>query len=121
MISDNEACFIAICLETFFHGKISVLYAFKLSLAKEFQLFPRGLGLYSGIFVLYLQHPPDRSSRRPIIVFYVLCLLYVLSTATVVIDLLSLILGVSNNSVCKKFLYISCVVADQYTIASTSN
>ena len=107
MLSYNEACFIAMSLETFFYGKIPVLCALNCTvvpLLKKFQLFLGGLGLYAGIFVLYLQRPPDKS--RPIIVFYVLCLLYVLSTATVVIDLLSLILAVSKQFlICKNFIF----------------
>jgi hypothetical protein len=58
-----------------------------------------GLGIYSGIFAMYLQCPL-KEFRTAIIVFYVLCLLYVLSMATVVIDLLKIILEVSNNSIC---------------------
>ena len=49
-------------------------------LAKEVEFFP-GPGLYSGIFAIYLQCP-KKDSRAAMIVFYVLCLLYVLSTAT---------------------------------------
>ena len=74
------------------------------SLAKEVQLFP-GLGLYSGIFVIYLQCP-SKESKTAIIVFYVLCLLYVLSTAPVVCDALSAILAVSNNNICKNIFFI---------------
>ena len=43
------------------------------------------------------------------IIFYVLCLLYVLSTATVVCDLVNIILGlyldVSNNPICNLNIY----------------
>ena len=114
MIAFNEleVLFIAICLEGFFYDKISVLCALACTLAKEVQLFP-GLGLYSGIFAMYLQCA-SKDSRTAIIVFYILCLLYVLSTATVVSDLLALILEVSNNFVCKKFFFISCAVAYQH-------
>ena len=67
------------------------------TLANEVQ---HGLGIYSGIFAMYLQCPL-KESRTAIIIFYVLCLLYVLSAADVVSDLLSRILEVSNNSICK--------------------
>ena len=67
-----------------------------------YRLFP-DLGIYSGIFVIYL-HFALKDSRTTTIVFYALCLLYVLSTVTVVCDLLSSIIdsdAVSNNSICK--------------------
>ena len=70
-----------------------------LYLAKEVQLFP-GLGLYSAIFVIYL-HGPTKESRTATIIFYVICLLYVLSTASLVGDLIGGIFQsypvVSNN------------------------
>ena len=43
------------------------------------------------------------------IVFYALCLLYVLSAATVVSDLATLILQVSNNPICKNIIFLSVV------------
>ena len=46
------------------------------------------------------------------ILFYALCLLYVLSTATVVIDLVTIILQVSNNPICKNIIFYqlcSCI------------
>ena len=66
--------------------------------AKEIPLFP-GLGIYSGIFDIYLQ------CRTTTIIFYAPCLLYVLSTATVVCDLLVAIIHVSNNSICKYTIF----------------
>ena len=48
-------------------------------------------------------------ARTATILFYVLCILYVLSTATFVIDLLTFILEVSsNNPICKNNVFISC-------------
>jgi hypothetical protein len=78
-------------LEMFFFGKISVLCALN---AKEVQPF-FGLGIYSGIFAIYLRCPL-KESRPAIIVFCVLCVLYVLSMAIVVFDLLKFV-TVSNN------------------------
>jgi hypothetical protein len=99
MITPADLTVIRLCLEGFFFGKISVLCALTCTLAKEVQSF-LGLGIYSGIFALYLQCPL-KESRPAIIVFYVLCLLYVLSMALVVSDLLEAIVVVSNNSICK--------------------
>ena len=55
-------------------------------------------GIYSGIFIIYLQFAKSKTA-----VFYVLCLLYVLSAADVVSDFIDLMFGiygyVSNNSI----------------------
>ena len=72
------------------------------SLTKEVQLFS-GLGVYSGIFVLYLQCQSNKStSKTTTIVFYAVCLLYALSTVDFISDLVALMLEVSNNSICSK-------------------
>jgi hypothetical protein len=104
MILGYEWDIISLYLEGFFFGKISVLCASTCTLAKEVQLF-LGLGIYSGIFAIYLQCP-SKESRTAIIVFYVLCLLYVLSMATFVIDLLVVVLDVSNHSICKIIIFM---------------
>ena len=66
------------------------------TLTKEVQLFP-GLGLYSGIFALYLQCPSKKFTTT-IILFYAVCLLYVLSTVSFIGDLVGYIIEVSNKS-----------------------
>ena len=64
---------------------------------KQVQLFP-ALGVYSGIFAIYLQWPSNESrTRTPNVVFYILCILYVLSAVTFVCDLLQIELGVSDK------------------------
>ena len=100
MITLQEAFYIGLCLEGFLYGKLSVLFALTyITLVEEVQLF-YGLGLYSGLFALYLQGP-SKTSRMATIVFYALCLLYVLSIVQLVSDLVSFILEVSNkNSIC---------------------
>ena len=76
------------------------------SLAKEVQLFP-GPGLYSGIFVIYLQCPSTKC-RKTIIILYALYLLYVLSTVNFVTDFVEIVLNVSNNStICKNIIFLS--------------
>jgi uncharacterized membrane protein len=71
---------------------------------------------------MYLQRPPNNSTgRTATIIRYALCLLYVLSTVTVVVDLLSVILTlVSNNSICKNHIIflISCAGKFHFTIAN---
>ena len=87
---------------------MSVLCALTCTLAKEVQLFP-GLGIYSGILAIYLHYALTRrkESRTTTIVFYALCLLYILSTATVVCDLLVYIVEVSNKSTSKNNFFLS--------------
>ena len=85
-------------------GSSTVSYAFltctvSYTLAKEAQLFPRHLGLYSGIFAMYYLQSPSKKSGTAITLFYAVCLLYVLSTATFVSDLVALIFFVSNDSI----------------------
>jgi hypothetical protein len=82
-----------------------------------FNLYPSkelspGLGLYSGIFAMYLQRPLNNTTgRMATILFYAVCLLYVLSTVAVIVDLLSIILTlVSNNSICKNIIFFISVV-----------
>ena len=91
----DEAAVISVCVEGFLYGKSCSVTC---TLAKGVQLFP-GLGLYSGIFAMYLQCPSKRSGTA-LILFYAVCLLYVLTTADFVSDLVALIIFVSNNSIC---------------------
>ena len=74
------------CLEGFFFGMISVNY--QAQIAKAVQHFPIP-GLYSGIFAIYLQHCASQQSadRAKNILFYALWMLYALTTATIIIDI----------------------------------
>ena len=92
-------------VEWFLYGKISVLCALTCTLAKEVQLFP-GLGIYSGIFAIYL-HCARKESRETTTIVYALCLLFVLSTGVVIGDLLQYIFEVSNNSISKNIIFLS--------------
>ena len=80
-----------------------------LLVAKGILLFS-GLGLYSGIFALYLQCA-SKTPRTATIAFCALCLLYILSTVTYVADLVKFILEelllVSNHSssICKNIIF----------------
>ena len=83
-----------------------VLCTLTCTLSKEVQLIPGrrdGLGIYTGIFAMYLQYPPNKT--RTTIIFYALCLLYVLTTATIVADLVVVTFQVSDNSVCKNIIF----------------
>ena len=63
---------------------------------------------------MYLHCSPNKSGKA-IILFYALCLLHVLSTATVVSDLVSniMVFQVSNNPIYKNIIFISCAVEYQ--------
>ena len=101
MISSEEWDILIMCFEGFLFGKVSFPCALTCTPAKEVQLFPGLLGIYSGIFAIYIKLQfTSKDSRKTTVVFYALCLLYVLSTATVIIDFLVEIIGseVSNNS-----------------------
>ena len=64
----------------------------------NYWLFP-GLGLYSGVFAMYLHWTSENSTGRTPTIFYALCVLYILSTVTVVGDLLqNIFLNVSTNN-----------------------
>ena len=80
--------------------------SFNLYAAKKVQLFP-GLGIYSGIFAIFLHCVLSKESRTTSIIFYALWLLYVLSTATVASDLLDFVIEVSNNSFSKYIIFLS--------------
>ena len=105
MNTQEELSVLFMCVEGFLYGKISVLCDLVCTLVKEVQLFP-GLGIYSGIFVIYLQCR-SQEPRTTSIVFYTLCLLYLLSTATVVSDLLHQIITVSNNFINNNIIFLS--------------
>ena len=67
---------------------------------------------------MYLQCPL-KNSRTAIIIFYAVCLLYVLSTATFVSDLVAFILDVSaNNSICKNTIFFISFVQTRFTTLS---
>ena len=109
MTTLNEAYFISTCVEGFLYGKLC-----SCTLAKEVQLFPR-LGLYSGIFAIYLQCPSKRSGTATIL-FYAVCLLHALSTVSFVGDLVALILFVSKNSISKN-TFMSVVQRQVWTLS----
>ena len=96
-----ERLFIALCLEGFFYGKISVPCALTCTLVNS-----NYSGLYFGIFVMYLHCSSNNlKSGTATILSYALYLLYVLSTATIVSDLVALMLTVSNNPICKYIIF----------------
>ena len=65
---------------------------------------------------MYLQCSSNKS-RTAIIHFYTLCLLYVLSTVSVVSDIVVAILQVSNNPICKNINFLLSVVQWHSTLS----
>ena len=63
---------------------------------------------------------PSKESRTAILVFYVLCLLYVLSTVSMISDILLVIIEVSINSICKSIIFIRYSGAIDEAVASIS-
>ena len=58
---------------------------------------------------MYLLQCPSKKSKTTIIHFYAVCLLYLLSTATFVSDLVAVVLDVSDDSICKiTIFYLMC-------------
>ena len=79
------------CLEGFFYGtmRYHLFYTVIPQVTKRIRHYPIS-GLYSGIFVIYLQYhgsKKDANKGSFTIHFYALCLLYLLSVATIVSDL----------------------------------
>ena len=69
------------------------------------------LGVYSGIFTIYLQCTSNESRTRTAnVVFYIICLLYVLCATAVVSDLIAFIIevDVSYKLICKNIILIIC-------------
>ena len=88
--------------------------SFNFYTAKKVQLFP-GLGIYSGIFAIYVRCTLSKESRTTGIVFYALCILYILSMTALAGDFLQFLIEVSNNSISKYIIFISYAVPYQYT------
>ena len=99
----NQDFFISTCIEGFLYGKISILFcSLPCTFAKEVHLMP-SLGLYSRILAIYFQcQSKESTGRMGTIVFYAICLLYILSTLSFVSDFVALILEVSNSHICSK-------------------
>ena len=92
----------------FSKGSFSVRYNLKLiliinTLAKKSNN-SLGSGIYTGIFIMYLLCPSNKS-RTTIILFYAMCLLYVLTAVTLVLDVAFLLITVSNNSIRKNTIF----------------
>ena len=86
---------------------------------KEVQLFP-DLGVYSGIFAIYLLFSSNESRTRTTnVVFYILCLLYFLCAVSLVSDLLNIVFDVSINPIWKTIVFI-ITRAVYYDIESTA-
>ena len=87
-LDNPDFALLAVFLEGFFYGAISVLQISRPRLKQSNTALPR-IGLCSGIFALYLHyHQLNKdASTGPNILFYTLCALYVLSFAAFVLHI----------------------------------
>ena len=93
----DECYYLGICLGGLFFGTISVLQLpWWCLLLKQFQ------GIYSGIFVLYLQCHASKTdtAKANYFLFSSICFLYILSIATIAFDIVSYVVTtpVSDDS-----------------------
>lgn len=114
LTSTQEFAYFSLCLEGLSFGKISVLTR---QLLKQLNTIP---GLYSAIFVLYLQHHWQSASKKGFektamgnILFYSLCVLYVLTASVIILDMSYFILRVvsynsTHDHLLKDFGLTSC-------------
>jgi hypothetical protein len=84
-LDDTDFALLAVFLEGFFCGTISVLQTSRPWTKQSNTALPR-IGLNSGIFALYL-YESKKNARTGNILFYTLCALYVLSFAGFVLDI----------------------------------
>jgi len=73
-------------------------------------------GLYSGIFIMYLQYHASQKETDNSILFYALCLLYMLCVAMVCIDIAASVIG--QNSVSYRITIIQAIVFGCYDFVS---
>jgi len=87
-LTDGDFYYLALCLEGFFFG------------------------LYSGIFAIYLQHygPQQRTYKAKNMLFYALCVLYALSAATGIMDILGTLWTSTNIEVLYHFVIIRVTI-----------
>jgi FtsH-binding integral membrane protein len=89
-LSHREFEYLAICLEGFFFGELFVLQL-STPVSEEF-LIP---GIYSGIFAVHSYYVSDKgsSNKKRSIIFYALCILYILSLAVIALDIALFLAG----------------------------
>ena len=106
-LTSTDFGILGFCLEGFFFGTISVNSQAQVAKAVEHCPIP---GLYSGIFAIYLQHHQSTDKAKNIL-FYALSVLYALSAATSIIDILQFpfrdAVSLDDYS-CLTFFSISC-------------
>ena len=95
-VPTEVASMLGVCIEGFFLGKVFQFESFNTTSAK---LFP-DTGLYTAIFIMYLQHQASKRSVIDIVqnvLFYLICILYVLSVVTIIGDTVDFIITVSSS------------------------
>ena len=94
------------CLE--YVSKVSFLVKYSRSnLFSSAELIP-GTGLYTAIFIMYLQYQTSKRSVIDIVqnvLFYLICILYVLSVVTIIGDTVDFIITVSSSRLCRLVVF----------------
>lgn len=97
----HDFLFLGSCLEGLLFGKISVLQSVLHPFLKSFKLQKNYLGLYSGIFAMYVEYYVSKkeTDAKQTLIFLALCILYVLSVIVIALDtaILGIILFVSDR------------------------
>ena len=130
----------SLCLEGFCFGEIFVLpLSRQVSKEVTYSFLTPVPGLYSGVFVLHLQleyHATDKTKQN--IIFYALCVLYVLSVVVMALDIANFVIAVTTivssptstffqlraNQLCSPLTSIWCTAflslfSPQYLLAAT--
>lgn len=82
--------YLGLCLEAFFYGTISIRRPVMPLISIP--------GIYSAIFFMYLRYHVQRGSDRvKNVLFIAICVLYVLSFAIIILDIMSVGISVVSN------------------------
>ena len=101
--------YLGLCMEGFWFGTLSVLQMPRPLTKSHYTV----SGLYSGIFAMYLSYYGSKDTNKTKnILYYALCVLYVLSVATLSLDIgIFVYEEVSSQPIHKiSFMLISCAV-----------
>ena len=89
-LTRNNYVYISLCLESFIFGEIPAVLQLSRHLSKRDSNLPLVPGLYSGIFVMYLQYHAAKKRSNNVkenTIFYALCVVYALSMAIMALDI----------------------------------
>ena len=100
----EEFFYLAASVESFLFGMISIFQLLGTSLLIQSNI-TLVLGIYSGIFAMYLRYYSSQKDTKSIL-FYAVCVLYALNTTKIVLNFMTFGPLVSNNTVLPNFVLI---------------